>query len=253
MGDIIFTRLPAGVARIEIDNPPANALSLRLREKLEGFIDRVDRDLDLRVLILTGTGKGFCAGEDLKEVAQGGAGAVDGFRQFMRLTNKIEELRIPVIGVINGYAIGGGLELALCCDIRIMAEDAWFLGAGVNVGLAASTYRLPRLVGIAAAKAMLLTGKRIDAAAAQAMQLVSEVHPAEALHDAALQLATRIATRAPLSVEASKRMIGQAFDLDPAEASALTLDELIALASTEDHQTALNAFAAGREPSFSRK
>jgi len=141
-----------------------------------------------------------------------------------------------VIAAVNGHAVGGGLELALACDIRIAGERAWCPGAGVNVGLMASVYRLPRLIGIEPAKAMLLTGTRTPAATALHYGLVTAVH-SDASHAAeALTLVRRIATPAPLSVEASKRAIGQAFDLKPHEAADVMGREMAVLAQSNDRQ-----------------
>ena len=252
MSSLQITAPLDGVKMIQIDAPPANALGHEIRSQLIDELDKIESDHDIRVLILTGTGKSFCAGDDLKEARQREAGSKS-LGQFGKLLNKIESLRVPVIGAINGHAIGGGLELSLCCDIRIASNNAWFLGAGVNVGLMASVYRLPRLIGIGPAKAMLLTGTKTDAEAAFRYGLVTAVYEPEALMDEAIKLADRLATRAPLSVEASKRMIGQAFDLNPEEADRAAGRELKVLSSSEDHKTALKAFAEKQDPRFSRR
>jgi enoyl-CoA hydratase len=242
-----------GVTVIEIDAPPANALGHDIRSSMIEALELIDEDYTTRAVVLTGTGKSFCAGDDLKEARQRGEAGSKSLGQFGKMLNKLEALRVPVIGAINGHAIGGGLELSLCCDIRIASTKAWFLGAGVNVGLMASVYRLPRLIGIGPAKAMLLTGTRVNAEEALRFGLVTAIHEPDALMAEALKLATRIATRAPLSVEASKRMIGQAFDLDPAESDRASGQELKVLSRSEDHQAALVAFSKKDEPKFSRR
>ncbi|HWF00779.1 MAG TPA: enoyl-CoA hydratase-related protein [Caulobacteraceae bacterium] len=251
-GELHVDRPAEGVLRIVIDNPPANALGEALRGRLMAALDAAETDLGVRCLILTGTGGAFCSGDDLREARGRGEGAQASLNQFGRLLDAVERLRAPVIAAVNGYAIGGGLELALCCDIRIASEAAFFQGAGVNVGLMASVYRLPRLIGVGPAKAMLLTGERTDAATALRFGLVTALHPAADLAGAAVTLATRIATRAPLSVEASKRMIGQAFDLDARAAGKASGAELRSLAASADHKAALAAFARRETPAFTR-
>jgi len=251
-GEIHVSRPREAVVLLEIDNPPSNALAEALRRRLEVELDGIEADHSVRCVVLTGRGKGFSSGDDLREAAARGDGARASLGQFGRMLDKVESLRVPVIGAINGHAVGGGLELALCCDIRLAAAGARFLAAVVNVGLMASVYRLPRLVGTAAASAMILTGSPIDAARALAIGLVSEVYAPEALMGAALDLAQRIATRAPLSVEASKRMIRQAFDLGPEAAREAAGRELRLLAASNDHCEGVAAFVGRREPVFTR-
>jgi enoyl-CoA hydratase/carnithine racemase len=157
-----------------------------------------------------------------------------------------------VVAAINGWAVGGGLELALCCDIRLASTEAKFVCAGVNVGLMASTYRLPRLIGTSRAKAMLLTGLPHDAETAERYGLVTGLHAPDELRGAAVALAERIATRAPLSVEATKRTANRAVDLAPDDFNAMAAAELDVLRASKDHQAALAAFRDRGEPTFTR-
>ena len=251
-GQIHVSRPAEAVVLLEIDNPPSNALAEAVRQQLEAELDKIETDHSVRAVVLTGRGKGFCSGDDLREAAGRSEGDRTSLGQFGRMLDKVESLRVPVIGAINGHAVGGGLELALCCDIRLAAAEARFLAAGVNVGLMASVYRLPRLVGTAAASSMILTGQFIDAAKALGIGLVAEVHTREQLPAAALDLAQRIATRAPLSVEASKRMIRQAFDLTPEAAREASGRELKVLTRSKDHREGVAAFVAKREAAFTR-
>lgn len=251
---IIVTQPEPGVGLVEIFVPPANALGSVPRAALLAALDALEADLAIRVIILTGRGQAFCSGDDLREASQRNNASADApsLGSFGAVLDRIEEFRVPVIAAVNGYAIGGGLELALSCDIRIAAESARFQGAGVNVGLMASVYRLPRLIGVARAKAMLLTGLPADAATALTYGLVTEVHAADALMPAALAMAGRIATRAPLSVEASKRQIGRAFDMDAEQAQAASVKELSVLAKSQDHKAAVEAFLTRATPVFTR-
>lgn len=244
------SRIAAHIVLVEIDAPPVNALGEGLRARFEAALESIEADGDVRAIVITGRGHAFCAGDDLKEASRRKDDNVASLIRFGRLLDRVERLRPAVIAAVNGFAIGGGLELALCCDIRIASDKATFIGAGVNIGLMASTYRLPRLIGIGPAKAMLLTGSPADADAALKYGLVTQVHSPGALMNAALGLAERIAARAPLAVAASKRAIDQAYDLQPEEARALAERELARLAKTPDFQTRIEAFLARKPPAF---
>lgn len=251
-GTINVTRPSEGVVLIQIDNPPTNTLGGAIRGQFLDELAKLDGDLSVRAIVLTGQGKAFCSGDDLREAAQRIEGAPGGLGSFGKLLNVIEGFRAPVIAAINGHAVGGGLELALCCDIRIGVADAKFIGAGVNVGLMASVYRLPRLIGVARAKAMLLTGWPTDGATALQYGLLTQICEPDALLPEALKLAERIASRAPLSVEATKRQIGRAFDLTPEQAARASGEELAVLTKSQDHKIGVAAFAARAEPKFTR-
>ena len=251
---IHLSRPAPRVARLEIDNPPMNALGRGPRADLLARLDEIEADPELRVVILTGRGRAFCSGDDLKEQAlaqQAGSGAH--FGEFGRVLDRIENFRLPVIAAVNGHCLGGGLELACVCDIRIASTQARFVCSSVNVGLIASAWRLPRLIGVARAKHMLLTGSPFDAAAAERFGLLTAVHAPDTLVREALALAERIASRAPLSVEAVKRVASRAPDLSPDEAAAVNAQELDVLRKSADHQEALAAFAEKREPNFKRE
>lgn len=255
MSAIHFTRPAANVALLEIDNPPMNALGREARGGLLARLDEIDADKDLRAIVLTGRGtRAFCSGDDLKEQAEAQkAKSSAHLGEFGRVLARIESHRLPVIAAVNGWCLGGGLELASVCDIRIASTEAKFVCSGVNVGLMASAYRLPRLIGVARAKHMLLTGSPVDAATADKFGLVTAVHAPEALMTEAIALATRIASRAPLSVEATKRTTALAPDLSPEEAAAVSAKELAVLGRSADHKAALAAFAEKREPVFKRE
>jgi enoyl-CoA hydratase len=242
-----------GVALIKIDAPPTNALGQGLRREFLSHLKVVEEDLSIRVAIVTGRDEAFCSGDDLKEREDAlRNGGEDPASHFGVLVDRIEHLRVPVIAAVNGWAIGGGLELALSCDIRIASGNARFVCAAVNVGLIASAYRLPRTIGVARAKHMLMTGLPTDAATAQGYGLVTEVHAPDALLDAAIKLAERIATRAPLSVEATKRIAGAALDLDADGANRAVRKEFELLVNSADHAEALAAFRSKRTPVFGR-
>ncbi|HWA63147.1 MAG TPA: enoyl-CoA hydratase/isomerase family protein [Caulobacteraceae bacterium] len=247
-GTIHIERPAPAIVRLVIDNPPMNPLGVAMRAAFMGVLDEVEADDALRAIIVTGKGRSFCAGDDLKDVGEHG----EDLAGFGRLLERLDSTRAPVIAAINGWCVGGGFELALCCDLRIASTEARFVCAGVNMGLMASAYRLPRLIGVSRAKAMLLTGAPHDAETAERYGLVTGLHAPDALEDAALALATRIASRAPLSVEATKRIAARAPDLSPEDADTMQARELRVLRRSSDHKEAVKAFREKRDPVFTR-
>ena len=234
------SRPAAGVVLLELDAPPANGLGLALRAQISAAVETVNADLTVRAVVLTGRNGAFCAGDDLREAAGRGAGQLEAVLGFNGLMDQVEACRVPIIAAIDGWCLGGGLELALSCDIRLASDRASFAASGVNIGLMASVVRLPRLIGEARAKAHLLTGSTFDPARALADGVVSAVHPVAALLPAALDLAQRIASRAPLAVEAAKRAVA---------GGGADVAELVASA---DHTEAVAAFMAKRPAVFRR-
>jgi enoyl-CoA hydratase len=247
-GAVHVQPISGAVVLLEIDNPPMNPLGVEMRQTFMEALDLVEANDALRCLIVTGKGRAFCSGDDLKNVGPGG----EDLAGFGRLLDRLEATRIPVIAAVNGWCVGGGFELSLCCDIRLASTEAKFVCAGVNVGLMASTYRLPRLIGVSRAKAMLLTGLPHDAETVERYGLVTGLHAPDDLRGAAIALAERIATRAPLSVEAAKRMANRAPDLSPEEANAMQAPELRVLRNSADHKAAIAAFRERRDPVFTR-
>jgi enoyl-CoA hydratase/carnithine racemase len=232
-----------------------NSLTMAVLEELLRHQARAAADRDLRVVVVTGEGeKAFCAGADLKERAGMDAAAVAGFHRAIRAAfDGFEALPQPVVAALNGVALGGGLELALACDLRVAAEGVEVglpeVGLGIIPG-AGGTQRLPRLVGAARAKDLVLTARRVPAAEALAMGLVGQVVPAPALAGAALELAARVARNAPVSLRQAKRAIDRGLALPLAEALDLENDLYQACLPTADRREALVAFAEKRPPVF---
>ena len=247
-GAVHVSAVGDGVVQLTIDNPPMNPLGVEMRATFMTALDQVEADQSLRCLVVTGQGRAFCSGDDLKAVSPQG----EDLAGFGRLLDRLEATRVPVVAAVNGWCVGGGFELALCCDIRLASTEARFVCAGVNVGLMASTYRLPRLIGVSRAKAMLLTGLPHDAETAERYGLVTGLYAPDDLMDAAHRLAERIASRAPLSVEATKRTAGRAVDLSPEDADMMLGAELRVLRKSSDHKAAVAAFRERREPVFTR-
>jgi enoyl-CoA hydratase len=252
-GTIHFTAATPSIAILEIDNPPTNALGSPVRAIFLERLAALEREDAIRAVVVTGKGRTFCSGDDLKARAAAlKSGTGDSTASFAQLLDRLESFRLPVIAAVNGWAAGGGLELALTCDIRLASAEAQFVCAGVNVGLIASAWRLPRLIGPGRAKHMLLTGAPFDAMTVEKFGLVTGVYPAAELLPAALALAERIASRAPLSVEATKRIASRAADLAPPEAAHAVQAEFEVLVKSADHAEALAAFREKREAKFTR-
>lgn len=197
------------IAVVTLNNPPVNALSREALEGLRTTFLTLGKNKELRAVVLTGAGeKSFCAGMDTKAVFNMPKGGIGSYGQHVM--NTIEQCPLPVIAAINGFAFGGGLELALACDIRIAAEEAKLGLVEANLGLIAGwggMTRLPLIVGEGNAKLMFYTAARLTAQEAKEIGLVQKVVPKAQLMDAAMELAQLIATKAPMSVMSAKRVI----------------------------------------------
>ncbi len=232
-----------------------NALSRAMIAELLANLARVRDDRAVRCVVLTGKGdKAFCAGADLKERATMSADEVHHFHRSLRDAFRgIESAPQAFVAALNGVALGGGLEMALACDLRVAGEGVEMglpeVGLGIIPG-AGGTGRLPRASGVARAKERILTGRRVGAAEALAMGLVSRVAPAGGLREVALELAGLVARNAPVSIRQAKRAVdgGLHLDLDQALAheNAMYQDCL----KTQDRVEALRAFAEKRKPIF---
>jgi enoyl-CoA hydratase/carnithine racemase len=238
-----------------LGEPRRNSLSVALQRELLEHQARAAADRSLRVVIVTGAGsRAFCAGADLKERARMDEGAVAGFHKAIRAAfDGFEALPQPVIAAINGVALGGGLELALACDLRIAAEGAEVALPEVGLGIipgAGGTQRLPRLIGVGRAKELILSARRVTSAEALTMGLVGQVVAAAELGAAALVLAERVARNAPISLRQAKRAVDRGLSLPLGEALDLENRLYQACIPTADRQEALLAFAEKRAPVF---
>jgi len=245
-----------GVALLTLDRPERlNALNGALISALEAAVAGFERDPGIRVVVLTGAGRAFCAGADITEL-EALAGAHAFARHVEAITDafrRLQHLPQPSIAAINGLALGGGLELALACDLRIAARSARLGVPEVKLGLlpaAGGSQRLGRFLPAAIAKHMLLTGDPITAEIALAHGLVNElVENGEALA-AAMRLAVRLAQGPPLALAAAKRLVDEGAPMDLDAGIVLERETISLLFATDDRAEGIRAFLEKRQPSF---
>ncbi len=235
-----------------------NALSNQLTSELKFVLDEIEQDDILRVLIFTGAGdKAFVAGADIQELlARDAKTGRKVSKERQDLFSRIENLAVPVIAAVNGYALGGGLELALACSIRICSERAKFGAPEVKLGIIpgdGGTQRLPRLIGLGRAMEMILSGDFIDAQEAYRIGLANKVVPHEELMEKTLELADKIASRPPLAVQFAKEAVnrGVGSGLDSGYALESYLHALSC--TTEDKKEGVSAFLEKRKGRFKGK
>ena len=250
-------RGPIGV--ITMNRPEAlNALNDQVLKDLDAVLDAAEANDEVLVLILTGAGRSFVAGADIGQMkdftpVQAKQFGMYGNSVFL----KLENFPKPVIAAVNGFALGGGCELSMACDIRLASEKAKFgqpeVGLGITPGFA-GTQRLPRIVGISKAMELILTAKTISAAEAKAIGLVSEVYPPEELMDKAMELANAICANAQIAVQESKRCIRMGMQTDIATGSAFEAEAFGVCFGTEDQTEGMSAFLEKRaEKHFQNK
>ena len=235
------------VLTLTLDRPEAlNALNQQVLDDLSAALDGVDL-ATVRCIILTGAGeKAFAAGADIAAMADMGPEAAAAFsRHGNEVFRRIETFPCPTIAAVNGYALGGGCELSMACDIRLCSENALFGQPEVTLGITpgfGGTQRLMRLVGMGRAKELIFSARTVKAPEALAMGLVNAVYPAEELLPAASKLAQRIARNAPIAVRACKAAMNEGIDLDMDEALDAEVREFSECFATEDQKRGMQAF-----------
>ena len=268
--DIIYTIENKNIALITLNRPDAmNALTHKTHAELGQAINEANEDNNVRVIVITGAGRGFCSGDDVKVIFRGGEASDApkeeaerrykeeqlGYLQDKRLTGgatALLHINKPTIAAVNGAAVGYGCDTALMCDMRVASERARFGELFLRVGLIPDEAQilLPRLVGLAKAYELILTTDIIDAEEAYRIGLVNKVVPHEELMSATMELATKIASKPPISVQLAKEGIRKGLNMPIDEWKQWYSIAMRFCFATEDHQEGARAFVEKREPEF---
>jgi enoyl-CoA hydratase len=240
------------VATVTLDRPPVNAMNRAMREEIVAAFDELHDREDVRAVVLTGAGKAFCAGADLKERPTiGGPGAYPRHNRLTRATfDSVMECGKPVIAAINGLGIGAGCVLALCADIVTVAEDSFLSMTEVDVGLAGGVRHVMRHLSQSDARLMIFTASRMTGPDLLRMNAASLCLPRTELLAAAQGIAREIAQKVPLAIQAAKKSFQVTEYMPLHEGYRFEQSQTVALASTEDTQEAWRAFAEKRKPVF---
>jgi enoyl-CoA hydratase len=253
---LVKWEIKGAIAWVTLDNPPMNALGDDAKEALRAAMDALEESISqIRVVILTGEGKAFVAGSDIpKFMCLDAAQATAQSLATQKLFRSVETFKRPIICAINGYCLGAGLELSLCCDIRIASESALLGSPEVSLGIipgAGATQRLPRLVGHGRAKELILTGRRIGAAEALQIGLVEKVVPAGDLLAEAGRMADTISAHGPVALATAKKVLNEGWDLSIEEGLEVESRAWGSLFDTRDQKEGARAFMQRRPPMFS--
>lgn len=248
-----------GIATITLNRPEAlNAFSKEVVSEVLQALEDIGNDESVRIVVLTGAGeKAFSAGADIKAMI--GMDALKA-RELSLMGEKLclalENLEKPVIAALNGYALGGGLEVAMSCDLRVASENSRMGQTEINIGLIpgwGGTQRLTRLVGRTKAKEMVFTGKMIDAKTAEQLGIVNMAVPADKFRETVRQFALELASKAPVALKVAKALIDKGAEIGLDSALALEREGFGVVASTEDLQEGVKAFTEKRKPVFKGK
>jgi enoyl-CoA hydratase len=249
----IRVRREGAVGIVQLYRPDVlNALSTALIDEMIAAFQAFDSDDSIHCLVLHGSERAFAAGADIKEMAD--AGTVDMLtRDNLARWERIRAIKKPIIAAVSGFALGGGNELAMSCDMIIASETAMFGQPEINIGVmpgAGGTQRLTRAIGKAKAMEMILTGRQMPAVEAERAGLVTRVVPKEVYLDEALRLAHEIATKAPIAVRLAKAAVNKAHELSLREGLEAERSAFYTLFSTEDQKEGMRAFVEKRKPQY---
>lgn len=256
---LILYEKDEAVATITLNRPETlNAFSREVVEEVLQALEDVKNDENVRVVVLTGAGeKAFSAGADIKAmIGMNALRARDLSLMGEKLCLALENLEKPVVAALNGYALGGGLEVAMACDLRIASENARMGQTEINIGLIpgwGGTQRLTRLIGRTKAKELVFTGRMIDAKTAEQLGIVNMVVPADKFRETVRQFALDLAAKAPVAIKVAKELINKGADIGLHSALALEREGFGVVASTEDLQEGVKAFTEKRKPAFKGK
>jgi enoyl-CoA hydratase/carnithine racemase len=246
MGEFVRLEVADGIGTIRLDRPPVNALNDQVRDEIADAASSAAAAGEIRAVILYGGEKVFAAGADINQMAEANYAAMaDRCARLQAALSLVAAIPKPVVAAITGYALGGGLELALAADFRVAGENARLGQPEILLGIipgAGGTQRLPRLVGPARAKDIVFTGRMVKAAEALAMGLVDAVVPDESVYQAALDLVQRYAAGPALALRAAKQAIDHGLDADLATGLEIERVQFAALFATEDQRSGMRSF-----------
>lgn len=252
----VIYRKEGPIGWIILNRPDSlNAFNTKLGEEARLALEECERDEEVRVVVITGAGRAFCAGDDLKTPAEDPLPDrvrqyVEGTGRWPRLVKMIRGVPKPVIAMVNGHAHGAGFDMSLACDFRIASEEATFCQAYILRGLASGTAMLPRFVGIGKATELLFTGRRLSAKEAEELGLVNKVVPAAELERVTREFAEQLGQGATKAMGLIKRALNRSWNVDLDRAFELQAVAVTESATTEDFQEGRQAFRQKRPPKF---
>jgi enoyl-CoA hydratase/carnithine racemase len=246
MGELVRVERDEAIATIRLDRPPVNALNAQVQDELAAAAAQVGADHAIRAVVVYGGGKVFAAGADIKEMADASYVRVaEDSRRLQAAFTAVAKIPKPVVAAVSGYALGGGLELALCADFRVAGEGARLGQPEMLLGVipgAGGTQRLPRLIGPARAKDIIYTGRFVPAAEAREIGLVDKVVPDADVYQAARDLVARYATGPALALRAAKQAIDDGLDADLGTGLEIERLHFAGLFATEDQRAGMRSF-----------
>ncbi len=256
----IELKIENGIAKVTLNRPETfNSFNREMALRLQSTLDSCETNDEVRAIILTGNGKAFCAGQDLREVTSPELNP--GFRKILEehynpIVKRIRSIEKPIIAAVNGVAAGAGANIALACDIVVASEAASFIQAFSKIGLipdSAGTFFLPRLIGFQKASALMMLGDKISAMQAEELGMVHKVFPIEMFEEEVLKLASKVAQMPTKALGLTKRLLNQSMVNNLDQQLVMESDLQIKAAESEDYAEGVNAFIEKRKPVFKGK
>ncbi len=257
MSNSIELKIENNVAWISLNRPEVfNSFNREMAFLLQKILDNCENDSNVRAIVITGNGKAFCAGQDLKEVTDPELNP--GFRKILEehynpIIQKIRNIEKPIIGAVNGVAAGAGANIALACDIVVAADHASFIQAFSKIGLipdSAGTFFLPRLIGFQKATALMMLGDKVSAEEALNMGMIYKIYPSSFFEEEVMTLATTLAQMPTKALGLTKRLLNQSMTNNLDQQLALESDLQIEASSSDDYKEGVTAFVEKRKPVF---
>jgi enoyl-CoA hydratase/carnithine racemase len=246
LGEFVRVEVADAIATIRLDRPKMNALNRQVQDEIAAAAAQVGTDASVRAVILYGGERVFAAGADIKEMADlGFAEMAERSTRLQAAFTAVADIPKPVVAAVTGYALGGGLELALCADFRVLGESAKVGQPEILLGIipgAGGTQRLPRLIGPARAKDLIFSGRQVTATEALAIGLADKVVPDDQVYEAAVELVSRYAAGPALALRAAKQAVNGGLEVDLATGLEVERLQFAALFATEDQKTGMRSF-----------